>query len=148
MSQLELPEAPRQPLCFPKGSDERVGPHFLAKEFDCPCDNCSHTFIDPRLPELLERFRQILGVPLVLHRGCGYRCEYYEQRLRDAGFETAKKRSTHEDGKAADISTGKHSGRELEAAARKAGFRAVGVGHTFVHVDTRADRDRRWTYRT
>lgn len=127
----------------PKGIRHRLSEHFSTIEFDCSCSECSYTFIDEELIDLLQKMRDILGCPITVTSG--YRCEHKQTELQAAGFETAKK-SSHKDGRAADLWTGKHSGEELEKVARDVGFMAVGVGETFAHVDTRKDKVRRWTY--
>lgn len=134
------------PISYRKGVDTQVGKYFLAKEFDCPCDHCFETKIDPELVKLLDKLREKIG-PLRIGPGRGYRCDRYQMNLKMRGFETAKGISTHQYGQAADVSSGKHTGEELAEAARAVGFRAVGVGHYFVHVDMRSDKDRAWRYR-
>jgi uncharacterized protein YcbK (DUF882 family) len=135
-------------LSFSKGSAEKLSDHFVASEFDCPCGVCSVTFIEPALVEKLELLRAKLGCPIDIDRGGGYRCDFHQRELSERGIETAKGRSQHQDGRAADISTGDHSGMELERAARAVGFRAVGVAKRWIHVDLRDDRDRHWGYRS
>lgn len=130
---------------YPKGSQEKVGRHFRACEFDCPCsyDDCKETRIDSELVDLLDNFRDQCGCPLLITSGC--RCHRHQQDLREQGYPAAKD-SEHEKGEAADVKTGKQAGLELEELARKVGFRAVGVADHWVHVDTRMDRDRSWSY--
>lgn len=135
-------------LTFPKGSRDKLSPHFIAREFDCSCSSpqCTTTEIDQTLVDLLETMRSFIKAPLRI--SSGYRCKHKQAELRLAGYETSVGQSTHELGRAADVtgaSTGL-TGKTLEQAARKAGFRAVGVGNLFVHVDLRDDKDRRWTY--
>jgi zinc D-Ala-D-Ala carboxypeptidase len=131
---------------YPKGSQEPVSPHFQAHEFDCLCanDECVTTLIDEELLPKLEALREAVACPLTITSA--YRCSAHMAALRARGYETAKKTSQHELGRAVDVTTGKHSGAEIEVLARKAGFRAVGVARTFVHVDLRGERDRSWSY--
>lgn len=136
---------------YPKSSQEHVSTHFYAHNFDCPCGDCSFTFIDTYLIDLLEKLRAELGCPVFITHGGGYRCDRYQAHLGELGYETAPGRSTHQDGKASDLKTDTHTGDQLELAARKIGFRAVGTAKTWIHVDTRdwdnpQGRDRRWTY--
>lgn len=131
-------------LTFPKGSEEKVSANFKAREFDCPCRDCEVTPIDEALIERLQRLRGLLKSPIMVTSA--YRCAEYQEDLASRGFETAKK-SMHLEGRAVDLSTGKHSGMQLEAAARKAGFLAVGIGMFWAHVDTRDDKTRRWFYK-
>jgi uncharacterized protein YcbK (DUF882 family) len=123
---------------YPKNSHELLTPHFFAFEFDCPCDrpDCDFTLIDEDLPPKVELMREFVGCALRITSG--YRCDGHQEDLKEEGFETAKK-SEHPKGRAVDLWTGKHSGDELAAAARKAGFKAVGIGGTFVHADLRPE---------
>lgn len=131
-------------LTFKKGSEEQLSPDFKAYEMDCPCTHCKETLIDPELVEKLQALREVLAFPVKITSG--YRCEKHQEELKEMGFETATGISQHQLGKAADIKTGHHLGVELEEAARSVGFRAVGVGKSFVHVDLRDEKDRRWSY--
>lgn len=130
---------------YPKGSEKPAGEHFKAYEFDCPCEHCYYTLIDEILVSFLDALRRIVDTPIKITSG--YRCDRYQYNLSLRGYETAKGISTHQVGKAADIQVKGYSGVALESPARSAGFRAVGVGSNFVHVDTRGDKDRAWTYR-
>jgi hypothetical protein len=134
-------------LAFLKGNTDHVSSHFLGKEFDCPCSVCTMTFVHEELLEKLEKLREKLGCSITIDKSGGYRCDYHQRELREKGFETAQGRSQHQDGRAADISTGRHSGLALEHAARAIGFKAVGVGTNWIHVDLRADRNYFWGYR-
>lgn len=134
------------PIAYVKGSNARASKFFQVFEFDCPCVECDTTKIDPESLKLLDLMRAILGVPLTVNRGGGYRCDFYQQNLTARGYETAKGISTHQLGMGFDVSAKGKTGSELEGAARKAGFRAVGRALTWVHVDGRRDRDRAWLY--
>lgn len=129
---------------YPKGSDQAISENFKVNEFDCPCKGCKETVIDDDLITRLETLRKALGCPLKITSG--FRCANHQAELRREGYETAKGVSQHELGRAADVMTEAHTGDQIEALARRAGFRAVGVGKHFVHLDLRADKDRRWTY--
>jgi uncharacterized protein YcbK (DUF882 family) len=128
----------------PKGSRKKLSKYFDAREFACPCPNCTETLIDSLLVERLDALRERLGVPVRITSG--YRCPAHQKWLAKRGYETAKN-SRHLIGEAADLWTGAHAGKELERHARAAGFCAVGVGRTFIHVDLRDDKpNRRWEY--
>lgn len=129
---------------FPKGSKDKVGKSFRAFEFDCRCAHCETTEIDERLIELLEKLRAALGAPIVIMQG--YRCATKQQQLRDAGYHTSVGRSSHEDGKAADIRCGDMSGARLAEVAESVGFEAIGIAGKWIHVDTRTGKRRRWPY--
>jgi zinc D-Ala-D-Ala carboxypeptidase len=129
---------------YPKNSSFRLSEHFTAREFDCPCKDpkCTETFVSQELVDKLEKLRKLTG-PLTVTSG--YRCRYYQEDLERRGYETAKN-SQHLLGKAADVTTKKMGGAALEGIARMCGFKAVGVGKTFIHVDLRSDKDRVWSY--
>lgn len=131
---------------YPKTSQEKLSDHFNVSEFACPCTTCTETLLDSDLVSKLEGVRLLLQAPIRINSG--YRCANYQAELRLRGYETAVGLSQHQLGRAADImaSEGDVSGGVLEALSRQAGFRAVGVGNVWVHVDLRDDRDRRWTY--
>lgn len=136
-------------LKFPKGSKEKLSEYFVGSEFDCPCTECSVTLCDSRLVEKLTEVRRAIGRAIKITSG--YRCASYQNNLRLRGYETATGVSQHELGRAADFVAGNDAsvgGKELERLARAAGFKAVGVGNTFVHVDLRDDKERRWEYVT
>ncbi len=132
-------------LTYPKDSNERLSTHFMLREFDCPCQVCVETILDSALISKLEALRAQTG-PLRINSG--YRCSNYQTELRLRGYETATGVSQHTEGRAADVMSedSRFSGVALESFARTAGFMAVGVGGTWVHVDLRDDKERRWEY--
>lgn len=134
-------------LVFQKGSNAQVGKYFKASEMDCPCSGCSYTFVHPLLIARLDKLRDLIGAKVVIDKGGGYRCDYYQQQLREKGYETAKGRSQHQDGKAADIRSDSRSGADLTVFAAEAGFCAIGTAKHWIHVDTRPEMHR-WTYST
>lgn len=131
---------------YPKKSGVRLSDHFTSSEFDCPCSNCDETQIADELLQKLGRMREKLGEPLRINSG--YRCRAYQSELKARGYETAAGVSQHELGNAADImaSDSETPGTVLEVLAQNAGFKAIGVGHAWIHVDLRDDKNRRWTY--
>lgn len=132
---------------YPKKSGVKLSDHFICSEFDCPCDFCSYTLVDALLLVRLARVRESLGAPLRINSG--YRCHQYQEALRLRGYETASGLSQHELGRAVDVMLAgdrEATGAEIEKAARKAGFLAVGVGHNWCHLDMRDDKERRWVY--
>lgn len=132
-------------ITYKKNSNTTLSTHFKSREFMCPCSDCKETIIDKILVSQLEALRTLLGSSLKITSG--YRCANYQEQLRIRGYETAKGISQHELGKAADITDGVTPGIELEDMARRVGFKSVGVGRLFIHVDTRPE-ERRWTYKT
>lgn len=134
-------------MLYSKDKNIQLSTHFWSKEFSCPCDDCKQTLIDKILVSQLEAMRTILGSKLRITSG--YRCQDYQDQLALRGYETSKN-SQHLLGKAADVTNGVSPGHELEDAARRAGFLAVGVGSNWVHVDLRGEngKQRRWIYRS
>lgn len=130
---------------YKKGEHAVLSPYFNSSEFDCPCPQCTTTKIDPKLITLLTALREKTG-PLRITSG--YRCPHYQTELRLRGYPTANGPSQHEFGGAADIvgAGTEYSGAELEKLAREVGFKAVGVASSWVHVDIRSDKERRWVY--
>lgn len=132
-------------LRFKKDVDTALSPHFNVREFVCPCPQCTETLVDSALITLLEKMRSQTG-PLKI--SSGYRCQHYQSELCARGYPTSSGISTHSTGRAVDVKSedSRFSGATLEQFARQAGFRAVGVAPSWVHVDLRDDKDRRWTY--
>jgi len=82
-----------------------------------------------RLAQALEKVRAEMGVPISITSG-----------FRNAATNKAvggATKSRHMVGDAADITIGKHDRRKLLQAAINAGFRGIGLGKTFLHVDLR-----------
>lgn len=131
---------------YPKGDATLVSKYFQAHELDCRCSypDCETTYVDDDLMAKADALRDAVGCPVVITDG--NRCPRYQQDLKARGYETSSGVSQHELFKALDLTTGRHTGLELEAAARKVGFKAVGVGKTFIHADLRDDKERRWSY--
>lgn len=146
---------------YQKGSDLQLSKDFQAMDFDCKCEEeiCKDTLIDENLVTMLQLMQDRFGCDI--HINEAYRCPTRQQWIRDQKnpdgtpkYETVAQgvQSTHEMGMASDIKTLKHTGDQLEFVARKMGFRAVGVGKMFAHVDTRdcltrTHAIRRWTYK-
>lgn len=130
---------------IPKHCEALATKHFKFKEYDCPCDyaNCNVTIVDGELLEKVENLRSRIGRPIIITGG--FRCAKHQEDLREKGFETAEGRSSHEDGKAADLYCASINGAELALAAEKVGFRNIGTAETWIHADVR-EGERRWTY--
>ncbi len=131
---------------FKKGDKLWLSQSFKATEFDCKCDSpdCTDTVIDSDLIGLLQVLRQAIRLPITIHEG--YRCHAYQKHLKEAGWETSIGVSQHELGRAVDIIASGMSGPKLEIAARAVGVQAVGVAATWIHMDLRIGKERRWFY--
>lgn len=126
-----------------RGEDKVLSSHFFSHEFECKC-GCGPQIISKELVAKLENVRQSLGS--AVHITSGYRCKKFQEKLRGLGFETAVGVSQHELGNAADISClDKSKMIQLQDLCERE-FDALGAGASFLHVDTRKDKIRRWTY--
>ena len=128
---------------YDKGSHEKLSLNFSVFEFDCPCKNCKETIVHPDLVAKLQALRDSVATTVLITSG--YRCESHQKELESLGYETVRN-SQHLIGMAADVCVRNRTGKDLEILARKAGFQAVGVAKSWIHVDLRFDKDRRWKY--
>lgn len=126
-----------------KGEETPLSPHFSTKEMNCRCDfpSCQEQRISITLINQLEQVRNAVG-PITITSA--YRCPEKQQQLRDSGIETAVGKSSHELGNAVDMKCGKMW--RLEEECDKV-FKAMGVANSFIHVDTRDEKIRRWRYK-
>lgn len=111
--------------------------HFSAHELACKCRRHCHGeyYHDPAFLDALEALRAIVG-PLKINSG--HRCKGHNAAVGGA------RGSMHLRAVAADIALAGHNRKALALAAKKAGFRGIGYGRTFLHVDLGARRA--WTY--
>jgi uncharacterized protein YcbK (DUF882 family) len=129
-----------------KGEVEKLSEHFSTQEFDCHCKY--KTCVEQKMAKAhiakLEAMRSILNKPMGINSG--FRCSKYQAYLRKAQVNTVvAEKSQHELGHASDP-TCKVPISDLVKAAEKAGFEAIGTAATFVHVDDRTGKKRRWKY--
>jgi zinc D-Ala-D-Ala carboxypeptidase len=112
-------------------------PHFTPQELSCHCaKHCAGEYYhDPAFLDALEALRAIVG-PLKINSA--RRCRGHNRAVGGA------RTSMHMRTLAADISLQGHDRKALAQAARKVGFRGIGYGRTFLHVDLGARRA--WTY--
>ena len=114
--------------------------YFSEDELKCKCGCGLNNMQEETLLEL-DRLRAAMGKPLVITSGS--RCA--EWNAKQGG----KPNSAHLVGKAADIAVSSGSFRwSLVEAAYTLGFKRIGVGNHFVHVDTDQHLPQRvmWTY--
>ncbi len=123
-----------------------LSPNFSAREFTCSCGLCTGQYVDQDLIDKLEEVRHIYGGPITVTSG--YRCARKQAMLRAAGNETSVGLSTHEQGRAADITAPDMA--KLEVAVDLV-FETYGVARSFIHVDLRPKRPdgtkRTWRYK-
>jgi uncharacterized protein YcbK (DUF882 family) len=120
-----------------------VSEYFDSEEFECQCSypDCIEQRIAEELIDKLEGCRREVGKPVVVTSG--FRCDKHQADLSNTpGIKTVAK-STHPLGHAADIKCRLMT--PLRAAVESR-FKAIGVARTFLHVDLRDDKKRRWTY--
>lgn len=112
-------------------------PHFSAVELSCKCHkHCAGEYYhDPAFLDALEALRAIVG-PLKINSA--RRCIGHNRAVGGA------RSSMHTRTLAVDISLVGHDRKEVAVAARKVGFRGIGYGRTFLHVDLGPRRA--WTY--
>lgn len=112
-------------------------PHFQARELSCDCMRHCHGeyYHSPAFLDALEAMRVLVG-PLKINSA--RRCKGHNTAVGGA------RASMHMRTIAADISLTGHNRKALVAAALKAGFRGIGYGRTFLHVDLGVRRA--WTY--
>lgn len=102
-------------------------PNFTPKEI--ACKGSGLIYIDPPSMDALQRFRDAVGVPVIINSA--YRSESHNKAVGGAP------NSFHRKGKAFDIRITSSLPRALiHEAAKKVGFMGFGDYDTFVHIDT------------
>ena len=112
--------------------------HFDRREFACKC-GCGENRIDPDFVWLLEIARGISGCAYIITSG--YRCREHDREMGGKG--------NHPTGLAADIQVnGSYTRALILDGLLRAGFRRIGIGARFIHVDAVPDRPspRIWLY--
>lgn len=107
--------------------------HFSLDEFDCKCGSCGYVGADmtDESLEMLDKARDLAGVPFKVNRGIS--CPTHNAMI--GGSET----SSHLPDRACafDIAAEHSSDRyRIVEGAIAAGFRRIGIGRTFIHMDT------------
>ena len=120
--------------------------YFKREEFDSPDKPGSGQMMDDDFLERLDIARDIYGYPMIVTSG--FRTVEHHRDLTERGYKTSKN-SSHLLGIAADIHCDDSRKRYLMIEAfLDAGFRRIGVGSTFIHVDSDEEKaqDVIWTY--
>jgi hypothetical protein len=107
-------------------------PHFSARELSCQCDgrHCGgEYFHDADFLDALERLRAAVGSTLRVNSG--RRCALHNAAVGGAAL------SQHKVGIASDIALAGHDPVALARAAVVAGFKGLGFGRSFLHLDAR-----------
>lgn len=117
---------------------QKYSENFYFDEFSCKC-GCGIGIMQPRFIERLQELRDEWGKPIMITSGL--RC--IAHNIASSG----SKKSRHLIGAAADIAIDSSAERyALVALAVKKGFRGIGVGKTFVHLDLREKNPVLWLY--
>lgn len=126
---------------WPTHFKDSITPHFGTYEFHSNDPACKTQRIRGELLERLERVRTAIGATIMVRSG--FRTAEDQERLKRLGYETSKGISQHELGAAADICAD-----DMETLLRECEkeFMAIGVAKSFIHVDLRDDKIRRWDY--
>ncbi len=112
--------------------------YFAIKDFSCRC-GCGKNNISPMLIDMLDAARDEAGIPFVINSGT--RCENWNKH--EGGSET----SSHLIGLAADIKCPTSNERwKIANAIINTGFRRIGIGQTFIHVDIDASKPQEIIY--
>ena len=114
--------------------------NFRRPDFACKCGKCENGIQDHFIDKL-QLARSLAGVAFVITSG--YRCEEHNRKVGGVP------KSSHVKGLAADIHcpTSSRRWRIIEALI-KAGFKRIGIGETFIHVDKDPHKPMpiMWTY--
>ena len=121
--------------------------YFRFSEFDSPdAPGSGEIHMDKDFLNQLSTARHYAKRPFVINSG--YRTENHNKTLRSFGYMVSPL-SSHMKGLAADIQVMNDMERHrILAALLKAGFRRIGIGKYFIHVDadTAKNQDLIWTY--
>lgn len=129
-----------------KGDVYPFNKYFKTSEFSCQCKlpSCVEQKVSKELISKLTQLRESINEPLSITSG--FRCREHQEEIRRSGVSTVvAKVSTHELGDAADVQPTRTSIKDFETIAAKF-FKAIGTAKTFLHLDLRSDKVRRWPY--
>lgn len=115
--------------------------YFSLNEFDSPDKKGSGEEMKSSTLQMLERAREIAGVPFVINSG--YRTPSHNRKVGGVSS------SSHTKGYAVDISARSSSEKYVILdALLNAGFNRIGVGNSFIHADNDPAKPKNviWTY--
>lgn len=108
-----------------------ISDYFDPSEFECPCCGINYKISDLlSLTIPLEKIRNDIGLPIII--SSGRRCSKHNDELSDS-----VPNSQHVCGIACDIYAETVSPIILAMLAFRYGFRSIGIGDTYIHVDMR-----------
>ena len=120
--------------------------YFKLTEFESPDLPGSGGFMDHVFLNLLDKARAEAGVPFKITSG--FRTPEYSKILKKRGYAVARN-SAHLKGLAADIAVSNSKNRLIIIESLlHVGFRRLGIGKNFIHVDLDKTKvqDVVWTY--
>lgn len=122
-------------IWYMEASDEKIKPHFKAKEFQCK-DKTEGLLVAEDLMDILEKIRNHFNTPVIINSG--YRTPSWNSKVKGAP------NSYHCKGMAADIVVKGHSSKEVAKYADSIMEQGGIIRYTnFVHVDVRENRYRK-----
>jgi len=117
----------------------KVSQHFNRNEFACGC-GCKFQAADVELLEILEKVREHFGKPIIVTSGC--RCLKHNHEIG------SKDTSQHVRGMAVDFKIKGISPQLIYDYIDSWHDRGLGIYDTFIHVDVKQTKKRRWDNRT
>ena len=115
--------------------------YFTYEEFDSPDVQGSGQLMNEELLNMLDVVRKKYGKSIVINSG--YRTAKHNAKVGGT------LESSHTKGLAVDIACNNSTDRfKLEGILREVGFKRIGMGSTFIHVDIDKDKAQNvlWTY--
>ena len=110
--------------------NRKLSENFIAREFICPC--CKEEGVRDELVIHLQLAHNFLPNHSVIIINSAFRCEKHNKDPKVGGSDT----SSHLVGLAADIKCEYSTYRyHLLSALLQAGFKRIGIGEKFIHVD-------------
>jgi uncharacterized protein YcbK (DUF882 family) len=132
-------------IFWTRGDTGQLTTNFSKPEFTCQCGKCENQQVDADLVMKLEILRN--SFPDGIRITSGYRCPEHQAALLGSGNYQTVQYSQHVLGKAADCKPVKEGViKEFETEAAKL-FEAIGVASTWLHLDLRTGKERRWYYK-
>jgi zinc D-Ala-D-Ala carboxypeptidase len=120
--------------------------NFRISEFDSPDLKGSGEEMRTNFLKKLQEARTLAGIPFSINSG--YRTKAYNDSLIRRGIK-ASPNSSHLKGLACDIACNSSTERALIMSSLiKVGFKRIGIGSTFIHVDLDLDKPQNvfWLY--
>jgi len=124
-----------------KGTILQLSSHFVTTEFECAGSKSGDLqCISQDLVQRLQNVRNALKMPLSITSA--YRTAEYQLYLQTLGYKTSPN-SQHLLGNAVDVTC-----RDMDKLMLicECYFKSIGIAKSFLHLDTRDDKIRRWSY--